>query len=309
MSDRRRQLRELYGFDFPEHFFRFWDFAQRIQPLEPLKALQDLDLQLAGPFEVLAGRFDRRSPRLSFYLHWRYYFDPPEFFTVLVGGGDGLHWGCYLDDPAVASGCVASYYTRDAFEMSVDGDDLFEAVRLFLEEHYGDSELDHSYGLIADEEYQQSQEALASFREKLMTFGTGKRRETGATYVDRYSGRATHRAEVVAETYEGMGIVVPPDRYRALSRKDAKLWPYLCDTEDPADVVEEARQALRDGFPGTALKLGKDLWAAGGEQHTEYAYELLDAVYAALGREVLREVLRVHRQNRDLPSVDILENE
>ena len=57
------------------------------------------------------------------------------------------------------------------------------------------------------------------------------------------------------------------------------------------------------------MKLGKDLWAVGGERHTEYAYELLDAAYAALGREVLREVLRVHRANRELPSVDILDNE
>ncbi len=74
-------------------------------------------------------------------------------------------------------------------------------------------------------------------------------------------------------------------------------------------MVAEARQALREGFPGTALKLGKDLWAVGGERHTEYAYELLDAAYAALGREVLREVLRIHRANRDLPSVDILDAE
>jgi hypothetical protein len=49
--------------------------------------------------------------------------------------------------------------------------------------------------------------------------------------------------------------------------------------------------------------------SVGGEQHTEYAYELLDAAYAALGRDVLREMLRVHRANRDLPSVDILDNE
>src|SRR5262245_1516572 len=139
MVDRRSQLRELYGFDFPEHLFRFWDFARLLRPLEPLQALDDLSLALVGPFEVLAGRFDRRSPRLSIHLHWRYYFDPPEFFTVLAGGGDGLHWGCYLDDPADGSGCVASYYAQDAFEMAVDGDDLFEAVRLFLEEYHGDS--------------------------------------------------------------------------------------------------------------------------------------------------------------------------
>src|SRR5262249_52618173 len=159
-----RQLRGLYGFDFPEDFFRFWEFAQRLRPLEPLKALDDLDLQLVGPFEVLAGRFDHRPQSLSILLHWRYCFDPPEFFTPLAGGGDGLHWGCYLDDPANGSGCVASYYAQDTFELAVDGDDLFEAVRLFLEEYHADCELDHSYGLIDDHEHEGTLERIAAFR-------------------------------------------------------------------------------------------------------------------------------------------------
>ena len=95
-----------------------------------LNALSDsLGITLVGPFEVLSGRFDGRSPRLSPLLHWRYYLDPPEFFTVLAGNVDRLHYGYYLDDPADGRGCVASYYADDAFELSADGDDLFEAVR------------------------------------------------------------------------------------------------------------------------------------------------------------------------------------
>ena len=58
-----------------------------------------------NPFEVLAGRFDGRVPRNSLLLHWRYYDDPPEFFTVLAGGTDGLHWGYFLDDPPRGTGC------------------------------------------------------------------------------------------------------------------------------------------------------------------------------------------------------------
>ena len=61
--------------------------------------------------------------------------------------------------------------------------------------------------------------------------------------------------------------------------------------------------------PRTAQKLGKDLWAVGGEHQTMYAYELLDAAYAALGRDVPRQVLRTHREHRDLPSVDIFDAE
>ena len=102
------------------------------------------------------------------------------------------------------------------------------------------------------------------------------------------------------------GVVVPPGTYRPLSLADKQLWRRLRRESDPAAVVDEARQALAEGFPGTALKLGKDLWAVGGGRHTQYAYELLDAAYAALGREALRAVLREHRAHRDLPLVDIL---
>jgi hypothetical protein len=308
MRDRRQQLRELYGFDFPDDLFLFWDFVNRLQPLEPLKALLDYSIHLVGPFEVLAGRFDHHTPRLSLLLHWRYYLDPPEFFTVLASG-DGLHWGYYLDAPDEDCGCVASYFAYEAFEIAMDGDDLFHAVRLFLEELQGDSEQDHSYGLIEDTEWTQTQARLAALRESLTVYATSERPETGAAYVDRYAGLASRQRNIVAATLEGMGIVVPRESYRPLSRKDRKLWPYLSETEDPADVVEEARQALREGFPGTALKLGKELWAVGGQRHNEYAYELLDAAYRALDRDGLRNVLNVHRANRDLPSVDILENE
>ena len=120
-SERRRRLRQLYGFDFPDDLFRFWEFVNRLRPLEPLAALADVGVHLAGPFDVLAGRFDRRTPRHSPLLHWRYHNDPPEFFTVLLGDTDGLHWGYYLDDPANCSRCVASYYTNDAFELMHSG--------------------------------------------------------------------------------------------------------------------------------------------------------------------------------------------
>ncbi|HVS39319.1 MAG TPA: hypothetical protein VMS17_27425, partial [Gemmataceae bacterium] len=61
-NQRRDQLRSLYGFDFPDDLFRFWEFVNRLAPLEPLTALYaTARLHLAGPFDVLAGRFDGRT--------------------------------------------------------------------------------------------------------------------------------------------------------------------------------------------------------------------------------------------------------
>jgi hypothetical protein len=308
--DRRALLRDLYGFDFPEELFVFWDFATRIRPLEPLQALTEvIDLHLVGPFEVLAGRFDNRNPHCPMILHWRYHDDPPEFFTVMGGGTGGFHRGYYLDDLAATECCVASYYTNAAFEMHPEGDSLFEVVRLHLERRYRDC-AEHRHNDPGDAfEREMTMRQIDEIRSRLMRLATRDRPESGADYEESYPERSTRSRRVVGATREGMGIVVPPATYRPFSLKDKALWRQLRKEEALADLVAEAEQALREGFPGTALKLGKDLWAIGGERQSKHAFELLDSAYTALGRTVIRDVLRAHRAHRKLASVDILENE
>jgi hypothetical protein len=281
---RRDHLRSLYGFDFPDDLFRFWEFANRLRPLEPLAALTEtLGLTLVGPFDVLAGRFDRWQGRLSPLLHWRYYLDPPEFFTVLAGGEDSRHWGYFLDDPPSGTMCTADYYAYESFDLTDDGGNLFEAVRLELE--YGCEYADYPPeegpdALATDEEERRRTDAL---RKAIVRYATGDRPEVGEAYTDKYAGRSSRSDYVIAETPDLMGVVAPPETYRPLSLAGKKLRFYLYKHEDPRDLVEEARQALREGFPATALKLGKELWPYSG-QRMAYAFELLDAAYAALGR-------------------------
>ncbi len=256
---------------------------------------------------MLSGRFDGRSPRLSALLHWRYYLDPPEFFTVLLGNVDRLHWGLFLDDPADGSGRVASYYANDVFELSSDGDDLFQAVRLELEAQHHDCEEYLGEDPEHAEEYEVRLARLEALRRMVKEYGTADRPDRGDAYGERYRSALTRNMAVVTPTRDGMGVVAPPATYRPLSLPDKKLRSLLRKQDDPLPVVEEARRALRDGYPATALKLGKDLWPLHGERKTEYAYELLDAAYQALGREVLRRVLHSHREDRShCRPVDIL---
>jgi hypothetical protein len=309
-SDRRALLRELYGFEFPDDLFRFWDFANRLRPLEPLQAFHDpLGITLVGPFDVLAGRCDRRIPKRTLLLHWRYYDDPPEFFTIFSGDTDGLHWGYYLDNPSSGPCAVASYFARDAFELSVDGDTPFEALRLQIEYQYRDCEDYIEDDPENEAEYRADMSKLDRLRSRLPRWATTDRPEIGLEYTDRWTGAATRNALVIAETVEGMGVVGAPECFRPLSRKGKRYLSYLRKAANLLNVVEEARAALRDGFPLTSLKVGKDLWALGGKRATRYAYELLDGSYAALGRESLRQVLAIHRENRDLPTVDVFEDD
>ncbi len=310
VKNRRQQLRDLYGFDFPEDLFRFWNFVNRLAPLEPLTAVAAAGLHLVGPFEVLAGRFDGRSSRYHHHLHWRYVYDPPEFFTVLHGGTDALHYGYYLDDPLKPECCVAYYYANDAFELEANCDTLFEALRLHLEQ--GDR--DNSELAATDPKeaawYEAQRAEIGALRHQLLPFATADRSETGESYVERYhSARPARFNRVVAATRDQIGIVVPPETYRPLSLPNKKLWALLDKTHKPTKILKEARAALADGYPGTALKLGKDIWATAGEGQRAQAYELLDAAYAALGRGVLRQVLAHHREHPQLPRVDILDVE
>jgi hypothetical protein len=307
LQQRRARVRAEYGFDFPDDFHRFWDFLNRLAPLEPSRALDDLGVTPVGPFEVLAGRFDGRVSRHSLLLHWRYYADPPEFFTVLAGDVDRLHWGYWLDDPdAGPASCVASYYAADGLALEANGDDLFAAVRLHLEYLHADAETYRDEDPESTDEYDRRLDRLAELRDRLTPFAGGT--EVGEVYVQAHAGRTGRAGRVVARTRSGLGIVAPRESYRPLSRTDKPLWAYLRKTKNPQSLVEEARQALNEGHPATALKLGQDLWAMGGPRG-RYSEELLDEAYAALGRETLRRVLQTHVANRALPSVDILEQE
>lgn len=54
------------------------------------EALKDVGLLLVGPFDVLSGKLkEAKWRKLSLYvIHWRYYYDPPEFqvgYVVLTG--------------------------------------------------------------------------------------------------------------------------------------------------------------------------------------------------------------------------------
>lgn len=127
-SDRDGQLRALYGVRFPKDFFEFWQWYNDLRPELVNTLHEELGIQLVGPFDVLAGKFDEVELRYPAVLHWRYQFDPPEFFTVLAGNTDGLHWGYWFDDPDRLPPVVSAFYASDAFELWSPGTTLFDAV-------------------------------------------------------------------------------------------------------------------------------------------------------------------------------------
>jgi hypothetical protein len=297
-------VKRLYGVDLPEEILAVWDLASSLSPDDPASAFADdlLGLSLVGPFDVLAGR-TAVKPGLDFRLHWRFRLDPPELLTVMSGNEDGLHFGYWLDDPAAGPSCVALYYARDAFELTVAGVTLLQALRGRIERAHAGvvenlrEEPEHEASLVRE------LVGLARLRERLLEHGTRERTEIGAAYEEKYDLRGLRASQTVAMTPEGMGVVAPPARYKALSRGGADLAKAIAGKAAPKRLVDEALALAAQGFAASALELGRHCWA---RRHDEAAYALLDAAYAGLGRPALREVLALHRAHRDLATVDVL---
>lgn len=295
MATPEQRIRDVYGFDFPPDFFRFREFLAAV----PRKELTDvLGVWPEYPFRAAEGKRPSEHPSHPLWES-RFYDDPPEFVTLLSGDTDGLHWGYHFDDPTDGRAVVCHYYSRDAFEFGVDGDDLFEAAREWVEL----SERDY-LELIEDDpddaaSYEGKLDRLDAIRSALGRFWGTDRAERGVEYLDRYGGSAWRKP--VAPTRDNMGIVVPRRKYRTLPGEDpTTAYDWDPTKKDVAALSAKAMELLRDGFPGAALKLGKDLWAY--PKHRAACYGLLDAAYEALGREHLRRLLaevKAYREHCD----------
>ncbi len=290
MPTPEQRIRDFYGFDFPDDFFEFREFMSGL----PRKALEDVcAMRPAFAFAVAAGRKAEDYPD---HPHWedRYYSDLPEFITLFTGSCDGLHFGYFFDAPGELPPVCAHYWHSDTFEHALDGDTIFEMVR----EHIEYAESDNLENMEYDEDdaafYRRRLKQGEKLRGKLSKYFGAKRRETGEEYLDTYGGSAWR--EPVAHTWDQLGIVVPKAKYKKLKRDLFSGISVKLTKTVVKPLVAQARKQLVAGYPGSALKLGRDLWVW-AEQFPE-CYELLDDAYAALGREPLRRLMLEAREFR-----------
>lgn len=290
MSNKTQLLKNIYGFDFPTSFFEFWEFACSLPP-DLIKDV--LEVQFIGAFNIFKADYDAQT----YNLLWdRYYNDPPEFFTLMAGWADGLHWGYYLDDPNHPTFPVAYYYSNDAFELTVSGDNLFETLRGVVEERYEICLEEMEYSPDETENCEEKIQQLNALRTEIQKYYTGNRLETGEIYLGKY--QVAKVRQTVAQTRDGMGIVVPRSLYSPLSGDDKfQIWNYEPTHEELGQMTNEAMDALKEGYPATALKLGKDLWIY--QEYRAQCYALLDAAYAALGRDILTKMLGIAKEYRE----------
>lgn len=282
----RDLLKKRTGINFPQDFFDFWEFTNT-------STFHDVDvgMMLTGPFILL--EYPASAKNDNSIWEDRYYNDPPEFITVATGQTDGLHWGYYIDDPEKPPFSLAYYYSSDAFEITEVGYTMFEVLRYEMEQHYSECEENIEDDPDNKDSYQDQLAQLNSLRADLPPHGTGDRLEIGSEYLSKYETIYPPR-QIVAPTRDGMGIVVSSEAYVPLTGLDI-FCTIGADKNFTAEQVqlweEEAMTLLRQGYPGAALKLGKDLWIY--KEYHATSYLLLDAAYSSLGRPLLQKLLKV----------------
>jgi hypothetical protein len=266
-------LERNFGFPFPKDFLRFQDFLLELEKQGIPLGDESLGISPANVFQI----FDDPS---SADLETPFYRDPPEFLTLLLGDTDGLHWGYYVDDPAHPPSAVASYYHNDVLEFSLSRD-LFQAVA----DHAEDTRVQ------VEELLQTDPASVSDYEERI---GNIKRIQKVLT---RYQPGTSLERHVTAPTRDHAGIVVPEGSYAPLAGDDPFQDAFYSPGPDEVQRLRTtALDAAKHGFPGTALKLGKDLWDY--SDFFEVSCELLAAAYQGLNRPLLGKRLEAIKKFR-----------
>jgi len=280
MSTPQQRIREVYGFDFPDDFFRFAEFLKQF-PRDFFASPTGMDP--AFVFDLADGKPTWNYPNHPVWED-RYVNDMPEFVTIFGTGIAAMRWGYYFDAPGELPPIVIHYWAHDTFEHLFDGDTIFEAVRHQLEVFRDQFEELREDG---PEQYLREQiERIDIILEKLISFAGF---DPQALNWSRFSRESRWRRPT-AMTADRIGIVVPEHQYyphpiSLFSQGAPNVNRLLVER-----LIREAREDIEKGYPGVALQRGRDLWLWADD--FPECDDLLDEAYAALGREPLRKLLR-----------------
>ncbi|CAF2371340.1 unnamed protein product [Rotaria sp. Silwood2] len=124
-------LSHLYQMEFPSDLYEFWKFCLNINKNNPRDVLKNLlNLELVGPFEILDDALKQCKTVPNIHLHYRYYYDTPEFMTVIriLDKSSQFHIGYYRDSPDELPSFLASNNANENNRFKICGDNIFAAV-------------------------------------------------------------------------------------------------------------------------------------------------------------------------------------
>ncbi|XP_044255757.1 histone PARylation factor 1 [Tribolium madens] len=298
--DPKAFIKSRFLVDLPNDFYEFWELCKKLKPNDPSNALKSVNLELVGPFDVLAGKFKHvRKPSEDYLRHWRYYYDTPELLTVLRGdNSSGYHIGYFYDSPnELPQLLVSNHGTKDGIFTKM-GDNIFAAVCLYLGElkQIGDPFKKMHVG-------------------KFLPLIKAKAEELKLSTTLHSEKIKKRENKVVAKTFNKIGLVVPYNKktqlgYRDLAMGDKDLMILLnkLDKASPEQkakflsdlqpVLTYANIALDECDFGTGVKLGWELLFHGIDSLNSTIAQFLSNSYKLLNKEAFAKIAETHMSNR-----------
>uniref|UniRef100_A0A8C3ITP0 Histone PARylation factor 1 n=2 Tax=Chrysemys picta bellii TaxID=8478 RepID=A0A8C3ITP0_CHRPI len=306
----RQEVESCYRLRMPEDFYQFWKFCEELKPDKPSEALlSSIGLQLVGPYDILAGKHKKtKSADLNFNLHWRFFYDPPEFQTIIAGDSKTqYHMGYFRDVPDELPTWVGANEARKSCVISQIGDNVFAAVKLFLSKKLKELTDKKKSGILKD------------IDENL----TRTAKELGYSLEQKTMKMKQRDKKVVTKTFHGAGLVVPVDKndvgYRELPETNANL-KRICKAivDAPSDdqrlkafapiqeMITFVQFANDECDYGMGYELGMDLFCYGSHYFHKVVGQLLPLAYNLLRRNLFAEIVESHLANRSEENVDQL---
>lgn len=301
-TDAQKIISHLFLVEMPEDFFQFYEFCKSISDSDSFNALKNVHLQLVGPYDMFREKFLNSTveDKEALLRHWRYYYDPPEFQTVIKDNGkDGLHYGYWRDDASKKPVFIGKNKVNVNCLIEPVAKNIFGAI----DAHIGEK-------LKLATPFNKLQ--LAQLHQKLRSFA----KERKITLEKKTTSMQAREMQVVARTFHKAGIVVPYNKktqlgYRDLAVSDSELQKLLKQIEHPSvpearktpmskleEVIRLAIIAADECDFGTVLELGHDLFSSGVSYVQPKALNLLTLAYNLLQKPQFLEIAQAHLKCR-----------
>ncbi|CAD5115084.1 DgyrCDS4097 [Dimorphilus gyrociliatus] len=297
-TDISNVIKLKYKVAMPKDFFDFYEFAKSVNSKNPCDALNSINLTLVGPFEFLSGQYKRHSKKTCYLTYWRYYYDPPEFLTVVQGDKRAqFHIGYFRDDPENMPDFVAFNEAKNSCQIKPKGENLFAAIKCYIDGFVKENPIKktHAIKILTD---------LGEYAKKL------------SYSLDVKTPKMKKRDKLVnSKTFHGAGICVPVDDndigYRPLPDTPGELKKILKKIESSEEGAERNKafdplmetimcvQFANDECDyGQGLELGIDLFSYGSDIFHSQILNVLPLAYELLGRNEYGEIIKAHLKNR-----------
>ncbi|KAI4503659.1 hypothetical protein M0802_001062 [Mischocyttarus mexicanus] len=297
----KENIKNLLLVDMPEDFYQFYEFCKLISEKEPLMALKSVQLYLVGPFDILSKKLKSytNNNKEKYLRHWRYYYDPPEFQTIIRGNKDGLHFGYWRDECNEKPIYVAKNKANIDCIIQPVAENLFGAINICIEEKWKVANIFEKSG-------------IAQLQKKLKEFA----QKNDITLEKKTDRMIKRERNVIVRTFHKAGIVVPYNKktqlgYRELSVTDKELQQILTKMDEAGsleertkimskleEVVRLATIAADECDFGTCLELAHDLFSSGNTHVEKIALQMFTIAYTHLDRPEFLQIIKSHLKNR-----------